>query len=545
MDESGRNGEALSKYSTAKVYTAKNKNGELVEGFFLNGEFVPADRTKLRSQDETAYFGTPNWDKVARQERLRNAIRRSDFFRHVNSATISYYMTYNGYAADGSVSQAQAEEGGILSERNRFFSATTLVQGLASGKVERAIGLGASAVLDGLDYRDSAMSRSEYEQKNSGRTEAEKEMPEFDAKYAVWSDFAEFQTRLYDFKEDPEVASLVGAISLIGGGIGAASKGAVPLITMLNSIIQGVSVIKQVGEIFREDKGRLTGGNKAKRVIDLINAALKCISSISDFLTSVFSMASADLLAGITTAVSDLVNMTRGIMTDIRSIITRYQIHQSNKDIRTALGDFKRGQGAEQAMGRAAAANAQSQFFLSLATANVRKEAIEAAFETAAYALDATATVIGMGEKSAWINPISFGFKVAGKAAEFFGLFTEGANESVLRKENVARIFGSSDALKTPDFDTILREETGIKSRYYLNDLARVFMAVDMHAYATHNAQNTGDEKLVITTLHSFVPQETGESYAAYRQRIKLDNILEAVGASKDWRGVLQKSIAG
>ncbi len=96
-DERGRNGAYLTSEKSAKIYEARTKTfgGQTVKGFYFNGEFISADYRVMKDQSQSSYFRSPNWNKVAEEEQVRAAIRRSDFFYHVNAGTIQHYMSYN------------------------------------------------------------------------------------------------------------------------------------------------------------------------------------------------------------------------------------------------------------------------------------------------------------------------------------------------------------------------------------------------------------------------------------------------------------------
>lgn len=92
-DERGANGAFLRSEKSAKIYSVRRRNGDgSVSGFYDNGEFLSGNYSDM--QDMSQSKGV-NWDKAGQEETLRRAIRRSDFFRHVNAATIQYYSTYD------------------------------------------------------------------------------------------------------------------------------------------------------------------------------------------------------------------------------------------------------------------------------------------------------------------------------------------------------------------------------------------------------------------------------------------------------------------
>ncbi len=94
--------------TSSDIVSAKtSRTGERVYGFYLNGEFVTDEhlaspRERLSRASDMKYFGRKDWDKLAKADKLRNAIRSSPFFKHVNSATIQLYAGYNADVDYGS-----------------------------------------------------------------------------------------------------------------------------------------------------------------------------------------------------------------------------------------------------------------------------------------------------------------------------------------------------------------------------------------------------------------------------------------------------------
>ncbi|MCR4892743.1 MAG: hypothetical protein K5989_11255, partial [Lachnospiraceae bacterium] len=102
-DEKTIGGDYLHSEANAEILHANLKRtGETVHGFYMNGEFLSdenaADGTQLAGKADMKFFGRRNWDKQEKAERLREAIRKSPFFQHVNARTIQYYAGYNANA---------------------------------------------------------------------------------------------------------------------------------------------------------------------------------------------------------------------------------------------------------------------------------------------------------------------------------------------------------------------------------------------------------------------------------------------------------------
>ena len=64
-------------------------------GIFLNGEFIPQDATHIKNRKQISRIGNKfSLKQQAEIEELNYAILKSDFFDHVNSKSIEYYMGY-------------------------------------------------------------------------------------------------------------------------------------------------------------------------------------------------------------------------------------------------------------------------------------------------------------------------------------------------------------------------------------------------------------------------------------------------------------------
>ena len=97
IDEKGTNNSFLVSESSAKIYKARVKNafGQNVKGMYVEGEFFSDDYTAMQNMSQSSFIGSPTWDNAGQEEAVRIAIRRSDFFRHINAGTIQYYASYD------------------------------------------------------------------------------------------------------------------------------------------------------------------------------------------------------------------------------------------------------------------------------------------------------------------------------------------------------------------------------------------------------------------------------------------------------------------
>ncbi len=529
-DERASNGSLLFSQKSSKIYTAKSKRtGNRVRGFFINDEFFSENKDDILDQSQTTYFGTPNWKKTNEQERLRRAIRRSDFFKHVNSASIQYYLNYN---ENPGVVQDQHVKRSFMSRREGVFSFTNLGQSLLDGSLIDTLGgitsaaLGDSKNLPGVNKELMDKQYVKY----IGTTSS---LMEFDKKYGFG----------------------------IAGGISAA---ALPVMAMLGDATLGVSisnvintVILMIKNIYNaiESLGKLRkikpGDDKWPHISKIIDNVLGFISGGADILDSLKWI--PDPVKGIVSIVKDLFGVLKDAISVIASWGSLNRLGSSSERINTAMQTAKRvivnpsnEERDAQQLGNAANQNSQAAFYLRLAKQKSGREIPNSVIDGIAKGLNITGTTMGLGEKMSWFNPISFPFKLAGKVTSFLGKIVNAAIGKGLRKSNVGYVLGDSGLDSVSGFNDILKEETGINNKHYLAPLMRVFMAVDTHALLMNSkaSPNEGDRRLAEEVVSTFFKRNEGETYNQFVQRVSFKKLLDSVGAPSDWRNVLLESIS-
>ena len=123
IDEKGTNGEYLLSEKNAKIYEAKTKgifNKRSVHGFYVGNQFISDNYSTIKSNKEVGKLVGSSIKDAEQEEKLRLAIRRSDFFRHVNAATIQYYSSYNADQVKdiNEIKQKITEEAQALNQQN-------------------------------------------------------------------------------------------------------------------------------------------------------------------------------------------------------------------------------------------------------------------------------------------------------------------------------------------------------------------------------------------------------------------------------------------
>lgn len=535
-DEVSKTGDMLFSEKSAKIYSARTKRGNEVKGFFIGGEFIPADDQKL-ADEGLAYFGNPNWKKVAQQERLRTAIRRSDFFRHVNLATIQYYMRYEGYDANRQVKQKRASDikGDFMAKRDSTFSLTNIGQAALDGTLAGIIG-DFAGISGGF-----ALGFTDMNEDRSGNRASFT-----DAAYArMISDYAALQSKMMKLETEGDRAialSSVGVDILTAAAVATQSLGpGLAIGRILQTLLDICNNIREIVIAVQNES------QKSKK--DVVFAVFDSIINIGSDISAICYTASTYEPTGIASTVMSFIKDTftiiKSIITLVKTQKTKNRIDSTSKDLTTALDAFRNNQGSQsdRELGQAYSQNSQSKFFLSLSRQKANRDQVKAGFDVATAGLNIVGTGIGLHEKAAWLNPVSAAFKIASKVSNFISLVTGKLMARSQRKGIVGAVLGDKELDGISGFDTVLQEETGIRNKYYLTDLARVFMAIDMHAMVANNASSDADKKLAEMTLKTFIPRRDDEPFSDYRQRITLKDILSAVGAQSNWRSVLFESI--
>ena len=93
LDEKGRTGGYLTSENNARLQTAVLQGGRRVTGLFDQGILYSDTGETVEGQKDLESRG--KFDEMDKKEKIRQAIRRSDYFRHINAGTIQEYLSYN------------------------------------------------------------------------------------------------------------------------------------------------------------------------------------------------------------------------------------------------------------------------------------------------------------------------------------------------------------------------------------------------------------------------------------------------------------------
>lgn len=99
IDERGTNDELIYSEENAKIHNTRKKGVKkrLINGVVIGDKFISEDYDALSDMKKAGAFHRTRENSMIDEENVRAAIRRSDFFRHVNAATIQYYEGYNAF----------------------------------------------------------------------------------------------------------------------------------------------------------------------------------------------------------------------------------------------------------------------------------------------------------------------------------------------------------------------------------------------------------------------------------------------------------------
>ena len=536
-DEKGVNGEYIFSQKSAKIYNAKSKNNsQRTNGFYIGGEFISANKDVMTDQQEQTYFSSPNFKKIQQDERLRAAIRRSDFFRHINKATIQLYMNYDDTTQEISDQNVKRD---FMSKRDGLFSWTSLGQNLLDGTLLGTLGGLATTTLSGIKtwedipddkinnlyvkYADVAMKSANTKEKIPGTKD-----------------------KGYVFGGLSLAATAIMPASAIFGAAETGAKtslAAHTVISMLKNISQFVGAIKNM-------KKRHVGDSKIPFIVTMGEAILDFLASAATFIDYFADKALSDQVKGWAGGVKDAILGLKDIVDLIIAGVEKSGISKSDAKLKTVMSAVKGtlpGASNEQvAEGQALQNNTQASAFLKLARARANKDQWKSGFGAVSKGLNSAASFVGMGDKTAWFNPLSLPFKLASKVVSFLGMGWNKILGASRRADNVEMMLGDRKLDGTPHFDEILKEETGINNRHYISELARVFTAIDTHCLL-HKSVQGGDPggfalaKDVVSTYYKKKDTETDEEFV---RRISFNRLLKAVGAPKGWRSVLMESVS-
>ena len=521
-DEAGKNGEFLFSQKSAHIYSVPGGRGSGVRrGFFMGGEFIPGSYVPAGSEGASK---TTSLGNMASREKLRTAIRRSDYFRHVNAATINYYMNYDGDADHMSVQKVGRS---LMAKRAGLFSKTTLEQSWLDGTIQELAG---GIVSMGFDLGTFKAKAEEDEVK--------KKDAEALGVYSLYSDVVNSALDLHEQIENPKDAAafeiaygamtaapmaltaVINSADIATGGVFSIFIGT--LVKMGKSIADIVNVIGDYHKKTKNVSGKEVAYKVIVKISDFLGAALTFIDSTMKTFGAVTSALGS--VIGALDILKDSLSLVRNVITGIISGRKIHNLRKFDKALETAMSD------PLDAVGEAARKNSQVRMAALEARRKERGELSDSITGGIADSLSIVGTVSGT-----W-SPIGAPFTLASKATKFIGMAIKKGMKIGSQVSDIGTFLGEKSLITTRGFDEVLKEETGINNKHYLPDLTKIFTAIDSHVLITKGqTKEERDLGKVVCALLTGDDSNTPIDYA---------KVLTAVGAPSDWRSVLLESIA-
>ena len=697
-DERAKNGSYLVSENSAKIYTARTRTigGKEVKGFFYRGQFISGDYTAMQDQSQSSMFRSPNWEKASEEEQVRMAIRRSDFFDHINSGTIQHYMTYNAEdqfqkvkiqdalkktnekteipdtmlamklldayldpASDAATELHAGHDGATLTRLSNTVAAAAANDKKLSSQlgvlllaeddpalwniaVELANALGGrfAARLKGIPTSGEVMRMTLLEEFANDRSfdwtnilvsarpdRLNMHIEDLEARRAGFFSLTNLRQSFWDgsflgtisgtfaaASKDVKTMKFEGDIKTAcssfkknyGNLVSSSSTNFLLVVPAIPIIVERATTNFELkdGKVSEETEASMNAISTAQSSLDFVQDLLKIIEQIrkmvdkkkkgepispmveklmktiidlvSDVLDIIGCWLDTPAFKAVDTVFSIIKNvfgLARNIITTVRTTREINMIKASQADISTALTEYKEKEellksgnpGApisenqlatsSEKMGFASTQNAQGQYFLTLAKSRARRARKDAISGIVTKSIDTIASGLSFGsDVAAWFNPIAFPFKLAGKVSSFIGWTIGKIHDNEHFYENIAAALGSSGYANLAGFDAALQRETGIKSRHYLVDLARIFMAIDTHHLVRKADKTDGETALAINLMQPYL-ETAGKGNERFEdpllkdenlERLKyvqFQKLLEAVGGPANWRAVLRSSI--
>ena len=527
IDERGANGAFIVSQKSAKIYQAKRSGGKATtSGFFVGGRFIPSKSEVMSKQSEGNVVSpaASSWSDVDKQERLRRAIRRSDFFRHVNAATISYYRNYDG---DDNV-QDKHVRGDLMAQRDSILSWTTVKQNWQDGTYLSLLGGLSGAVVGGLAGRGIEEKQAEIFELY---TELLGDASSNPAIARVISEKLRLKPVVAEVADDVERLSTAG----LGFAFAPISLGAAGSI---GTLLAGIGVVihncMEIYEAIEENsKSEISESDFGILVTKKILGIGEAISAVIDSIVGGFNLGEVPGLSTAITALNDGLRLLIDVVGGGLDIYDYAQMKDLEKTMETALSalhDDNAEQGAKD-LGQAVSDSAQAQMFAAEGRRRARNGAIGKTVDVAANGLDLAGTLKG----STTITGAAL--RGGAKIISFLGLGLDRLINFGSLKNDIELILGDRDLLGVPGFNTVLKEETGINNKHYLRDLSKVFAAIDTHVLMK-NATSSGESDLVAEISKRVL--DANEQVTAKT----FNKLIQYVGAPKNWRSVLLESIS-
>ncbi len=537
-DEKGVNGEYIFSQKSAKIYNAKSKNNsQRTNGFYIGGEFISANKDVMTDQQEQTYFSSPNFKKIQQDERLRAAIRRSDFFRHINKATIQLYMNYDDTTHEIS---DQHVEGSFMSKREGLFSWTSVGQNLLDGTLLGTLGGLTTATISGVkkwnDIPDSQINTLYVKYADvAAKTANNKEK------------FFGLKDNGYAFGGLSLAATAIMPAAAIFGEVETGAK-----ISLLSHTILGmVKNISQIVGAVKDMKKRHVGDSKGPFIVTIGESIINFLASAANLVEYFADKTLSDQVKGWAGGLKDAILAIKDVVMIIIAGVEKSSITKSDTKLDTVMkavnNQLPNATTDQRAEGQALKNNTQASTFLRLARSRASRDQWKSGFSFVSKSLDSAASFVGMGDKTSWFNPLSLPFKLASKVVSFLGMGVNKLLGVSRRADNVEMMLGERGLDGTPHFDEVLKEETGINNRHYISDLVRVFTAIDTHCLLHKSVQGGGDAggfALASDVVAPYYKKRDNETSQEFVARISFNKLLKAVGAPKGWRSVLVESVS-
>ncbi len=300
-------------------------------------------------------------------------------------------------------------------------------------------------------------------------------------------------------------------------------------------------------------------------VIKISNDILKVVSSIQSLGTT-WSEAGSDnatnfkFLGGLLTTVKGILIFAENVKKTAVGDRQRKRMNKADEDIETAItfaGNTRAAAAAAAAgnpppalspqdqekmeMGEAAENDSQVQFFLMLSRDKAKLDTYKGSVGMATGLLT---TAKGLSDLVNNPEPISAAvLTLAPKVSEFIGWL----GGAIMDKQEYYRVLDNTLGVPglsgTPEFDTVLKEETGIISSDYLVDVSRIFTAIDTHVLACKPQRSPGETALLkkaLGTVYSNLDDQKVEM-----GKIDIADLIKLSGFDEgsDWRQVLRSSV--
>ena len=218
------------------------------------------------------------------------------------------------------------------------------------------------------------------------------------------------------------------------------------------------------------------------------------------------------------------------------------------KDVEELAGDINASDPTDltRQVGEAAMQNSQVQFYLSLTRDATKKGIMRNSYALGRDVVAMTRDALAIGAK-ATKDPgtmIATGVFTLAPYVIDFARWLHGKLGYDLPgfKKSIGIMLGDTSFIDKPYFNEVLERETGIVNADYLQDLARIFTAIDTHVLVT-NPQSPGEYELGRTLVSGLYDNVL----LATMKKLKLSDMLKFSGFKEgsDWRAVLRHSLTG